>query len=65
MVVRALGRLGLGIDLSADCCGLAAWPVLHCGHAAGVHARTNHKHQRRLEGLGQLTGDLELGEVAG
>jgi SAM-dependent methyltransferase len=65
MVARALGRLGVDIDLSAAYCRLAAWRVLHSGHAAGAQARTNQERQGRLEGLEELNGDLEVGGVGG
>jgi hypothetical protein len=65
MVARALGRLGVGVELSAAYCRLARWRALHSGHAATAPARTNHERQGRLESLDDLAGDLDLGEVGG
>jgi DNA modification methylase len=40
MVARALGRVGLSLDLSADYCRLAHWRIHHSGHAAKTEDRT-------------------------
>lgn len=40
MVAKALGRVGISIDLSADYCRLARWRINHSGHDAKVRART-------------------------
>lgn len=40
MVARALGRYGIGIDLSADYLRLARWRIHHSGHAAKTLNRT-------------------------
>ena len=48
MVARALGRTGIGIDLSADYLRLANWRVFHSGHAAKTMRRTNEERQGTL-----------------
>jgi len=48
MVARALGRTGIGIDLSADYLRLASWRVFESGHAAKSTARTNGERQGTL-----------------
>jgi len=45
MVARALGRTGIGIDLSADYLRLANWRVFESGHAAKTMRRTNQERQ--------------------
>jgi hypothetical protein len=40
MVARALGRIGVGVDLSEPYCRLARWRVFDSGHAAKALART-------------------------
>ena len=48
MVARALGRTGIGVDLSADYLRLADWRVFHSGHAAKTMRRTNEERQGSL-----------------
>ncbi len=48
MVARALGRTGIGVDLSADYLRLANWRVFHSGHAAKTMRRTNQERQGAL-----------------
>jgi DNA modification methylase len=48
MVARALGRTGIGIDLSADYLRLADWRVFDSGHAAKTMRRTNAERQGLL-----------------
>ena len=48
MVARALGRTGIGVDLSADYLRLANWRVFHSGHAAKTMQRTNAERQGTL-----------------
>ena len=48
MVARALGRTGIGVDLSADYLRLAAWRVFESGHASKTVARTNGERQGLL-----------------
>ena len=48
MVARALGRTGIGVDLSADYLRLAAWRVFESGHASKTIARTNGERQGLL-----------------
>ena len=48
MVARALGRTGIGVDLSADYLRLADWRVFHSGHAAKTMRRTNAERQGTL-----------------
>jgi len=45
MVARALGRIGIGVDLSADYLRLANWRVFESGHAAKTMRRTNQERQ--------------------
>jgi len=45
MVARALGRTGIGVDLSTDYLRLAAWRVFESGHASKSIARTNGERQ--------------------
>jgi len=45
MVARALGRTGIGVDLSADYLRLASWRVFQSGHASKSIARTNGERQ--------------------
>lgn len=40
MVARALGRTGIGVDLSADYCRLAEWRVFQSGHGTKAERRT-------------------------
>lgn len=47
-VARALGRLGVGIDLSADYCRLARWRVWESGHFAKTADRTDRDRQGTL-----------------
>ena len=48
MVARALGRTGIGVDLSADYLRLASWRVFDSGHAAKTMRRTNEERQGSL-----------------
>jgi len=48
MVARALGRTGIGVDLSADYLRLASWRVFQSGHASKTIARTNGERQGLL-----------------
>jgi len=48
MVARALGRTGIGVDLSADYLRLANWRVFESGHAAKTMRRTNQDRQGSL-----------------
>jgi len=48
MVARALGRTGIGVDLSADYLRLADWRVSESGHAAKTIRRTNQERQGSL-----------------
>lgn len=48
MVARALGRVGVGLDLSADYLRLARWRVWESGHAGKALARTNRERQGAL-----------------
>ncbi len=48
MVARALGRTGIGVDLSADYLRLARWRVFESGHASKTVARTNGERQGLL-----------------
>ena len=48
MVARALGRTGIGVDLSADYLRLASWRVFDSGHAAKTMRRTNQERQGAL-----------------
>jgi DNA modification methylase len=48
MVARALGRTGVGVDLSADYLKLANWRVFQSGHAAKTMRRTNQERQGQL-----------------
>ena len=48
MVARALGRTGIGIDLSADYLRLANWRVFESGHATKTRQRTNAERQGTL-----------------
>lgn len=48
MVARALGRTGIGIDLSADYLRLADWRIHESGHAAKTRERTNRERQQVL-----------------
>lgn len=40
MVAKALGRIGISCDLSADYCRLADWRINHSNHAKKTEART-------------------------
>jgi hypothetical protein len=44
-VARALGRYGIGVDLSADYCRLAQWRTFTSGHGAKAVTRTNREAQ--------------------
>ena len=48
MVARALGRTGIGVDLSSDYLRLARWRVFESGHASKTVARTNGERQGLL-----------------
>jgi len=48
MVARALGRTGIGVDLSADYLRLADWRVHESGHAVKTIRRTNQERQGSL-----------------
>jgi DNA modification methylase len=50
MVARALGRHGVGIDLSADYLRLARWRIYQSGHAAKTMRRTWDERQGSLLG---------------
>lgn len=45
MVARALGRIGISVDLSADYCRLARWRIFESGHGAKAIARTHRDRQ--------------------
>jgi SAM-dependent methyltransferase len=45
MVARALGRHGIGVDLSADYLKLARWRISESGHALKSVERTNRERQ--------------------
>lgn len=45
MVARALGRRGVGVDLSLDYCRIGSWRVFKSGHAAKTVSRTNSDRQ--------------------
>jgi hypothetical protein len=47
-VARALGRYGIGLDLSADYLRLATWRVWRSGHFAKTDHRTNRERQGAL-----------------
>lgn len=55
MVARALGRIGIGIDLSGDYLRLANWRIWDSGHASKALARTNAERQTALD-LGDFGG---------
>ena len=44
-VARALGRYGIGMDLSADYLRLAKWRIFESGHFAKSRARTDRENQ--------------------
>ena len=48
MVARALGRHGVGIDMSSDYLRLASWRVFDSGHAAKSVERMNRERQEVL-----------------
>ena len=48
MVAKALGRTGIGVDLSADYLRLADWRINESGHAAKTIRRTNQDRQGSL-----------------
>jgi hypothetical protein len=48
MVARALGRTGIGVDLSADYLRLARWRIHESGHGAKAISRTALERQERL-----------------
>jgi hypothetical protein len=48
MVARALGRIGISVDLSADYCRLARWRIFDSGHASRVRERRNRELQGAL-----------------
>ena len=48
MVARALGRTGIGVDLSSDYLRLADWRIHESGHAAKTIRRTNQDRQGSL-----------------
>jgi len=48
MVAKALGRTGIGVDLSADYLRLADWRIHESGHAAKTIRRTNQERQGSL-----------------
>ena len=48
MIARALGRTGIGVDLSADYLKLAHWRVFQSGHATKTMRRTNTERQGTL-----------------
>ena len=48
MVARALGRIGVGTDLSADYCRLAHWRTFRSGGGAKAIRRTNGENQGSL-----------------
>lgn len=48
MVARALGRVGVSLDLSSDYCRLARWRIFESGHGRKALARTNGERQEVL-----------------
>lgn len=48
MVAKALGRIGISVDLSADYCRLARWRIDHSGHATKALKRTDAERQGSL-----------------
>jgi hypothetical protein len=48
MVARALGRYGIGVDLSSDYLRLARWRIFQSGHAAKTMRRTWDERQGAL-----------------
>jgi DNA modification methylase len=48
MVARALGRYGIGVDLSRDYLRLARWRITRSGHGSKSEARTNRERQGAL-----------------
>lgn len=48
MVARALGRVGISVDLSADYCRVARWRIFESGHGAKAVGRTNRERQGTL-----------------
>lgn len=48
MVARALGRVGISVDLSTDYCRLAEWRIFQSGHAAKAEDRTWADRQRTI-----------------
>lgn len=48
LVARALGRIGISVDLSADYTRLARWRIFQSSHAARVAARANAERQASL-----------------
>lgn len=48
MVARALGRIGISVDLSADYSRLARWRIFESGHGAKAVQRTNAERQGTL-----------------
>lgn len=48
MVARALGRVGISLDLSLDYCRLARWRIFESGHGAKSRKRTNQEAQGAL-----------------
>lgn len=45
LVARALGRIGISVDLSHDYCELARWRIFESGHGKKAMARTNAERQ--------------------
>lgn len=50
LVARALGRFGIGFDLSHDYMRLARWRIFQSGHGLKAQARTNRERQGSLLG---------------
>jgi DNA modification methylase len=63
MVARALGRIGISLDLSADYNRLAQWRIFQSGHAAKTRARTNREAQGELYLSDPYTVDVPTGEL--
>ena len=48
LTARALGRVGISLDLSADYQRLAKWRIYESGHGSKVRERTNREAQVSL-----------------
>jgi DNA modification methylase len=49
LVAKALGRIGISVDLSSDYCRLADWRVNHSGHGKKAESRTWKERQGTLD----------------